>query len=330
MRHRLSRQQGRRRAGGRRRYRMLFQTPGRRPRRSTECANRALSARTAAGQLNSARRSRCRNTPPCRCACSAWASGSDLEHCRHASGCENWRLRATRSAPSSPGSQAGHGQQSSGCEPRDGPGAQASGSGAGPSRHRVTLSGRSAIRVPRRIGWSEGGRCSVQINLLSRDQRSQAAFVLVGVRRKPLAEIVDSLMQGTHPCLTGVPGSERRPWRRRSMKNWAALRACPVGRWLPRHGIHLKSDRVPGSRQVRSRRRCRRRRTAVLCHDRAGNTNERLALIIDDAERLLPDALAYLRLLVSVAPERMPQIVFIGDPSFLDIADQLTRLGSRT
>ena len=55
--------------------------------------------------------------------------------------------------------------------------------------------------------------------------------------------------------------------------------------------------------------------------------DERLALIIDDAERLLPDALAYLRLLVSVALERMPQIVFIGAPSFWDIADQLTEAG---
>ena len=55
--------------------------------------------------------------------------------------------------------------------------------------------------------------------------------------------------------------------------------------------------------------------------------DERLALIIDDAERLLPDALAYLRLLVSVAPERMPQIVFIGAPSFWDIAGQLTEAG---
>ena len=55
--------------------------------------------------------------------------------------------------------------------------------------------------------------------------------------------------------------------------------------------------------------------------------NERRALIIDDAERLLPDALAYLRLLVSVAQERMPQIVFIGDPSFWDFADKLTEAG---
>jgi hypothetical protein len=48
--------------------------------------------------------------------------------------------------------------------------------------------------------------------------------------------------------------------------------------------------------------------------------DERLVLIIDDAELLRSDAIAYLRLLASVAMQRMPQIVFIGDASFWDIA----------
>jgi hypothetical protein len=48
--------------------------------------------------------------------------------------------------------------------------------------------------------------------------------------------------------------------------------------------------------------------------------DERLVLIIDDAERLLSDAIAYLRLLASIAMQRMPQIVFVGDPSFWDVA----------
>jgi type II secretory pathway predicted ATPase ExeA len=48
--------------------------------------------------------------------------------------------------------------------------------------------------------------------------------------------------------------------------------------------------------------------------------DERLVLIIDDAELLLSDAIAYLRLLASVAMQRMPQIVFVGDPSFWDVA----------
>jgi hypothetical protein len=43
-------------------------------------------------------------------------------------------------------------------------------------------------------------------------------------------------------------------------------------------------------------------------------------LIIDDAELLLSDAIAYLRLLASIAMQRMPQIVFVGDPSFWDVA----------
>ena len=54
---------------------------------------------------------------------------------------------------------------------------------------------------------------------------------------------------------------------------------------------------------------------------------QRLVLIVDDAERLLPDAIGYLRLLASVAMERMPQIIFIGDFSFWDIADQAAQAG---
>ena len=54
---------------------------------------------------------------------------------------------------------------------------------------------------------------------------------------------------------------------------------------------------------------------------------QRLVLIIDDAERLLPDAIGYLRLLASIAMERMPQIVFVGGPSFWDIAGQAAQAG---
>jgi type II secretory pathway predicted ATPase ExeA len=50
--------------------------------------------------------------------------------------------------------------------------------------------------------------------------------------------------------------------------------------------------------------------------------DERLAVIIDDAELLHSDVLRYLRLISSVAMERMPQIVFVGDPSFWDTADR--------
>jgi hypothetical protein len=56
-------------------------------------------------------------------------------------------------------------------------------------------------------------------------------------------------------------------------------------------------------------------------------SDEGLVLIIDDAEQLLPDAIGYLRLLASVAMERMPQIVFVGDPSFWDVADQAAQAG---
>ena len=151
-------------------------------------------------------------------------------------------------------------------------------------------------------------------------------LVLVGSRRKLLDEIVDSLMEGTQfLALTGA--------RRVGKTTMAAAiheelnkRSVLVRRVDGCHGtgIHLRTimsqfldkpeadvdaDDVEQLFDVMTERE---------------SPNERLALIIDDAERLLPDALAYLRLLVSVAPERMPQIVFIGDLSFWDIADQLT------
>ena len=55
--------------------------------------------------------------------------------------------------------------------------------------------------------------------------------------------------------------------------------------------------------------------------------DERQVVIIDDAELLHSDVFRYLRLLSIVAMERMPQIVFVGDPSFWDTADQPARAG---
>jgi len=53
----------------------------------------------------------------------------------------------------------------------------------------------------------------------------------------------------------------------------------------------------------------------------------RPVLIIDDAEQLLPAAIGYLRLLASVAMERMPQILFVGDPSFWNTIAQAAQAG---
>ena len=177
---------------------------------------------------------------------------------------------------------------------------------------------------------ARGGRLSVQPNQPSISGPTELGrLVLVGARRKLLAEIVDSLMQGTQfLALTGAPGVGK------------TTMAAAIHEELNQHsvlvrridgchgtGIHLrtimsqfldKPEADVGADDVE--------RLFNVMTERE-TPDERLALIIDDAERLLPDALAYLRLLVSVALERMPQIVFIGAPSFWDIADQLTEAG---
>ena len=177
---------------------------------------------------------------------------------------------------------------------------------------------------------ASGGRLSVQPNQpFVSGPTEQGRLVLVGARRKLLAEIVDSLMQGTQfLALTGAPGVGK------------TTMAAAIHEELNQHsvlvrridgchgtGIHLRTimsqflDKPEADVDADDVERL------FYVMTERETPDERLALIIDDAERLLPDALAYLRLLVSVALERMPQIVFIGAPSFWDIADQLTEAG---
>ena len=53
-----------------------------------------------------------------------------------------------------------------------------------------------------------------------------------------------------------------------------------------------------------------------------GDHGQRRAIIIDDAERLRPDALQYLRLVSNMIPEQMPPVVFVGHSSFWDVPEQ--------
>ena len=47
-----------------------------------------------------------------------------------------------------------------------------------------------------------------------------------------------------------------------------------------------------------------------------GSSGQRLVIIVDDAELVHTEVFAYLRLLMSIGIEPMPQFLFVGDPSF--------------
>ena len=53
-----------------------------------------------------------------------------------------------------------------------------------------------------------------------------------------------------------------------------------------------------------------------------GNSGQRRVLVIDGAEQIRGDALGYLDLLSSIVGDAMPQIVFVGRPSFLEASDE--------
>jgi type II secretory pathway predicted ATPase ExeA len=154
-------------------------------------------------------------------------------------------------------------------------------------------------------------------------------LVLAGARSRLLAEIVDSLSQGTQfMTLTGARGVGKTTMAV-AIREELSKRSVNV-RWVDGNGgsgIHLRAImcQVLGEPQADVDDGDIERLFDAMT-EREGPV-QRLVLIIDDAERLLPDAIGYLRLLASVAVEQMPQIVFVGDPSFWDIANQAAQAG---
>ena len=161
------------------------------------------------------------------------------------------------------------------------------------------------------------------------DELEPDRLVRVSAHRELLDEIIDSLMQGTQfLALTGTPRVGK-PTMAAAIHEELNKRSVPVRRvdGCRGTGIHLRTIMSQFLGKSEADVDADDIERLFYAMTERETPNERRALIIDDAERLLPDALAYLRLLVSVAQERMPQIVFIGDPSFWDIADQLTEAG---
>jgi type II secretory pathway predicted ATPase ExeA len=184
-----------------------------------------------------------------------------------------------------------------------------------------------------------GTRSQAQGQLRCRDCGGQPAslqvtdlgrLVLAGARSRLLAEIVDSLLQGTQfLTLTGAHGVGKTTMAV-AIREELSKRSVSV-RWVDGRGgsgIHLRAImfQILGEPQADVDDDVDIERLFDAMTEREAPI-QRWVLIIDDAERLLPAAIGYLRLLASVAMERMPQIVFVGDPSFWDIARQAAQAG---
>lgn len=142
------------------------------------------------------------------------------------------------------------------------------------------------------------------------------------VDRELLIEIVDNLVHGAQfVAVTGEPGAEKTviaaEIREELSKRSVSVRSVD-GRGGSGIALRAIMSQVLGKPEADiGSEDIEQLFDAMTERDAA---DERLVLIIDDAELLLSDAIAYLRLLASVAMQRMPQIVFIGDASFWDIA----------
>jgi type II secretory pathway predicted ATPase ExeA len=171
-----------------------------------------------------------------------------------------------------------------------------------------------------------GGRPSIPAMPTSSPHPTSDPQLVVSARHGLIAEIVHSLMQGTRfVALTGPPGVGKSDMAT-AIQEELARRAVRVLRVDSGEGSSIRLSTI----------------TAQLLGKLEGDADldgddiewlfdamtereppgERQAVVIDDAELLHADVLRYLRLISSVAMERMPQIVFIGDPSFWDMADR--------
>jgi type II secretory pathway predicted ATPase ExeA len=163
----------------------------------------------------------------------------------------------------------------------------------------------------------------------SSDMTSDLARLIVSARHELLAEIVNSLMQGKQfVALTGPPGVGK------------TAMAAAIHEELVRHAVRVQRVHSGAGDSIRLStiiaQLLGKPESDVGADDIEwlfGAMTERelpdgrWAVIIDDAELLHSDVFRYLRLLSIVAMGRMPQMIFVGDPSFWDTADQPARGG---
>jgi type II secretory pathway predicted ATPase ExeA len=158
---------------------------------------------------------------------------------------------------------------------------------------------------------------------------SDLGRLVVSARHALLAEIVNSLMLGTQfVALTGASGVGKTGMAA-AIHEELARRAVRVQRVNSGggSGIHLSTIIAQLLGKPESDVSADDIEWLFGAMTERELPDERQAVIIDDAELLHSDVFRYLRLLSSVAMERMPQVVFVGDPSFWDTADRPARTG---
>ena len=157
-----------------------------------------------------------------------------------------------------------------------------------------------------------------QIETTSAGETADPARFVVVSRHEVLAKLMDALMQGaSFVALTGLPGVGKTTMAAvvRELLAARSVAAMHIGRGeggairLRTFAAQLLGKPEDAINDDDSERLF----DMMTAH---GSSGQRLVIIVDDAELVHTEVFAYLRLLVSIGTEPMPQFLFVGDPSF--------------
>ena len=155
------------------------------------------------------------------------------------------------------------------------------------------------------------------IETTSAGETADAARFVVVSRHEVLAKLMDALMQGaSFVALTGLPGVGKTTMAAvvRELLADAPWRRCiSAGAKGSNPSAHLCRPVLGKPEDAINDDDLERLFDFMTAH---GSSGQRLVIIVDDAELVHTEVFAYLRLLVSIGTEPMPQFLFVGDPSF--------------